>query len=140
MKNRINNLIKESMKKQDNFKRNVYVFLKATYQKIAKDKNIEITDNLIYDAIYMNIATVEEEGKYNQDALKQKEILLELLPTQLSEEEIIEVIKSIISTNDWHEKKYIKNIASSVLEEYAGRVNPKKINKCIIDCLRAKGE
>jgi uncharacterized protein YqeY len=84
-------------KKEDKTKANALMMLVDTAQKLAKEKNEEVSEKHIQNAA-KKLAKMAKESIESgiEEAKKELEIYEEFLPKMLSEEETTKVIKEII--------------------------------------------
>ena len=97
--------IKEAMKAKDEFKRDTLRTLNAALKQVEVDQRIEMTDEVVLPLLQKEIKkradSVELYLKGARDDLAKKEqseieLIKAYLPTQLSDDELKEKIKSII--------------------------------------------
>ncbi len=106
LKEDLMNDLKDAMKEKDEVKKNTVQMVRAAILQIEKDKGIEVDDDKIIEIIAKEVkvkkdALVDFEKGGRQDLVDQTnqeiEILQKYLPKQLTEEEIEEVVKGVIS-------------------------------------------
>jgi len=102
-------------KKEDKTKANALMMLVDNAQKIAKQKQKEVSENDIIEAAKKLVKMTKESIEAGMEETKKElEIYESFLPKMLSEEEIEKLIKQIIN------KKQPKNIGE-IMRELKGR-------------------
>ena len=85
-------------KKEDKVRANALMMLVDTAQKIAKEKNEEVSENHIVEAAKKLVKIAKESLDAGiEDAKKELAVYEEFLPKMLSEEETKKVIEDIIN-------------------------------------------
>ena len=98
--------LKEAMKEKQVLRKNVIQMIRAAILQVEKDKQIELDENQVLEIIAKeskkrkdSLSDYEKSGR--QDLIDQVneeiEIISQYLPKQLSKEEIIEIVKQVIS-------------------------------------------
>jgi uncharacterized protein YqeY len=84
-------------KKEDKTKANALMMLVDTAQKIAKEKNVDVTEKIIAEAA-KKLAKIAKESidAGIKEAEKELSVYEEFLPKMLNEEETTKIIKDII--------------------------------------------
>ncbi|MCR6570353.1 GatB/YqeY domain-containing protein [Campylobacter insulaenigrae] len=107
LKEKILEDIKDAMRQKDDFKRNTLRTLNACFKQIEVDERIELDNERIYKIIASEIKKRNEAAlafnKGSREDLAQKElleveILSQYLPKQLSDEELENELKKLITT------------------------------------------
>lgn len=129
--------IKEAMKSKDIDKRDVLKQVQSKSQADAKEKKIEISDEVVLNAIAKELKQLNQTkdsvaSKPDSDLYKSTvekiSILQGYLPEQLSEDEcLVEVGKLLNSTEDLPKGKRI----GLIMKELKGKADNKLIKQCI---------
>ena len=130
--------LKETMKEKNVIRKNVVQMVRATILQVEKDKQIEVTDEQIVEIIAKeakkrkdSIPDYEKSGRQDLlDQIKQEiAILEEYLPEQLSEQEIEEKVKAIISNLGANSMKDMGKVMKTAKEELGASADGKTINE-----------
>lgn len=129
--------IKEAMKSKDTNKRDVLKQVQTKAQAEAKEKKVDLTDEIILNAISKELKQLNQtkdavSSKPDSDLYKSTvekiKILQGYLPEQLSEDECLaEVGKLLNSTEDLPKGKRI----GLIMKELKGKADNKLIKQCI---------
>lgn len=132
--------LKNAMKDKNVNKKNTIQMVRASVLQVEKDKKIELNDNDILEVIAKefkkrNDALVEYEKSGREDLINQiKEemtVLEEYLPKKLSEEELTEKIKIIISNVGATSMKDMGIIMKQAKEELGVTADGRMINEIV---------
>ena len=130
--------LKQAMKEKNVIRKNVVQMVRAAILQVEKDKLIEVTDEQIVEIIAKeakkrkdSIADYEKSGRQDLlDQIKQEiAILEEYLPEQLSEQEIEENIKAIITNLEASSMKDMGKVMKTAKEELGASADGKTINE-----------
>lgn len=130
--------LKETMKEKNVIRKNVVQMVRAAILQVEKDKQIEVTDEQIVEIIAKeakkrkdSIADYEKSGRQDLlDQIKQEiAILEEYLPEQLSEQEIEEKVKAIITNLGASSMKDMGKVMKTAKEELGASADGKTINE-----------
>ena len=130
--------LKETMKEKNVIRKNVVQMVRAAILQVEKDKLIEVTDEQIVEIIAKeakkrkdSIADYEKSGRQDLlDQIKQEiAILEEYLPEQLSEQEIEEKVKAIITNLEASSMKDMGKVMKTAKEELGASADGKTINE-----------
>ena len=130
--------LKEAMKEKNVIRKNVVQMVRAAILQVEKDKQIEVTDEQIVEIIAKeakkrkdSIADYEKSGRQDLlDQIKQEiAILEEYLPEQLSEQEIEEKVKAIITNLGASSMKDMGKVMKTAKEELGASADGKTINE-----------
>ena len=135
--------LKVAMKDKDVNKKNTVQMVRAAILQVEKDKKIELDDNQILETIAKefkkrndSLADYEKSGR--EDLINQiKEemaVLEQYLPKKLSEEELTEKLKTIISNLGATSMKDMGN----VMKEAKAKIGPAADGKTINEIVKAK--
>lgn len=99
MEQKLRELIKQAMLEKNTEKKQTYKNILETAQKIAKDKKVEVTDSLIFDAAKREIkqindllAYVKETDEKYKILVQNKEYAESILPKMVTEQEILDFL------------------------------------------------
>ena len=135
---RLNTEIKEAMINKDVEKRDVLRTVKSNANLDAKEKHVDITDELVIDAVKKEIKQLNQTvkslaGKENTVLYRSSKYRIEILetymPKQLTEDEIREAVKKIVSEMDENVAFGVKMRA--VMKELSGQADGKLIQKFV---------
>ena len=135
---RLNTEIKEAMINKDVEKRDVLRTVKSNANLDAKEKHVDITDELVIDAVKKEIKQLNQTvkslaGKENTVLYRSSKYRIEILetymPKQLTEDEIREAVKKIVSEMDENVAFGVKMRA--VMKELSGKADGKLIQKFV---------
>ena len=130
--------LKQAMKEKNVIRKNVVQMVRAAILQVEKDKLIEVTDEQIVEIIAKeakkrkdSIADYEKSGRQDLlDQIKQEiAILEEYLPEQLSEQEIEEKVKAIITNLEASSMKDMGKVMKTAKEELGASADGKTINE-----------
>lgn len=132
--------LKTAMKEKNVNRKNTVQMVRASILQVEKDKKIELNDDQILEVIAKefkkrndSLADYEKSGR--EDLINQiKEemaVLEEYLPKKLSEEELTEKIKVIISNVGATSMKDMGKIMKQAKEELGVTANGKMINEIV---------
>jgi hypothetical protein len=126
-----------AMKSKDNFKRDTIRFLMSALKQVEVDERKELCDDDIVKIIQKSIKQRDDSAQQfknaGRDDLYEKEsaeaqILKTYLPEQLNDEELIIIIKNIISKTKASSIKDIGKVMGMALKECQGKSDGKRIN------------
>ena len=139
LKEQINNDIKEAMKARDNLKRDALRLLSSAFKQIEVDERKELSDDDVIKIIQKQIkqrndaiSQYTDAGRLELAAKEQSEIdyYEPYLPKQLSDKELNEALKNIISQIGATSLKEIGKVMVVASKELSGKVDGKRINEC----------
>lgn len=128
LKNKITEEIKTAMKSGDKIRLNLFRVLKGELSRVEDNKN-ELTDDQVikmFQKFIKNLEMVNDER-----SKKEIEILNEYMPKQLLDEEVEEIIQSLIVTNNYSSMKDMGKIMSDFTAEYSGRADMKIVSTIV---------
>lgn len=132
--------LKQAMKEKNVIRKNVVQMVRAAILQVEKDKQIEVTDEQIVEIIAKeakkrkdSIADYEKSGRQDLlDQIKQEiAILEEYLPEQLSEQEIEEKVKAIITNLGASSMKDMGKVMKAAKEKIGAASDGKTINEAV---------
>ncbi len=132
--------LKNSMKDKNVIRKNVIQMVRAAILQIEKDKQIELNDEQIIEIIAKeskkrkdSLADYEKSGR--EDLISQIneeiEVLQEYLPKQLTQEELEENIKKIITQVEATSIKDMGKVMKAAKEQIGARADGKTINEVV---------
>ena len=128
LKNKITEEIKTAMKSGDKFRLNLFRVLKGELARVEDSKN-ELTDEQVIKMFQKFIKNLE---MVNDERSKQEiEILNEYMPKQLAENEIEDIIQSLIVTNNYSSMKDMGKIMSDFTADYSGQADMKLVSTIV---------
>lgn len=140
LKQKLQEDLKSSMKIKDTNKKSVITLIRASIKQYEVDNRVELGDeeiiNLIAKQLKQTRDSREEFAKAGREDLvagaeAEIEVLKEYLPQQLSEEELNEIVISVISEVGATSMKDMKKIMSSIMPKVNGRADGKLINMLV---------
>lgn len=126
--------LKEAMKAKDVVKKQTVTMLRAAVKQVEVDTRTELDDNAVMDIIVKQIkqkrAAAEEFIKGDRadladEANAEIAILMAYLPEQLSEEEVISIIKAGIATLGASSIKDMGKVMAAVKDQLSGKADNK---------------
>ena len=139
--------LKEALKKKDNIRLSLYRMLLASIKNKEVEKIRPLTEDefiaVVKTSIKQHIESIEGFKKGNRLDLVEKEekeltILKEFMPSQLSEEEITREIEEAILSLQVQSQKEMGKVIKFVLEKFPGRVDGKVLSGMVLKRLSAK--
>ena len=136
--------LKQSMKDKNVLRKNVVQMIRAAILQVEKDKQIELDDNQILEIIAKeskkrkdSLADYEKSGREELiNQVKQEiEIISEYLPKQLSKEEIVEIVKQIITEVGATSMKDMGTVMRTAKEKMGSSADGKTINEAVKELL-----
>ena len=128
LKNKITEEIKTAMKSADKIRLNLFRVLKGELARVEDSKN-ELTDEQVIKMFQKFIKNLE---MVNDERSKQEiEILNEYMPKQLAENEIEDIIQSLIVTNNYSSMKDMGKIMSDFTADYSGQADMKLVSTIV---------
>lgn len=128
--------IKNAMKEKNTTLKDVLKQVQIKAQATAKDNKVEITDEIVIDAINKELKQLNQtltsiqskpESDLFRSTMEKINILKDYLPEQLSEDEIEDEIRKIISINDGVPSGKLTGIVIKTLKGKADNVTIKKV-------------
>ncbi|TWO24526.1 GatB/YqeY domain-containing protein [Campylobacter insulaenigrae] len=140
LKEKILEDIKDAMRQKDDFKRNTLRTLNACFKQIEVDERIELDNERIYKIIASEIKKRNEAAlafnKGSREDLAQKElleveILSQYLPKQLSDEELENELKKLITTLKISSLKEQGILMKEAKNIFKSSVDGKRLNEMV---------
>lgn len=138
--------LKEALKKKDNIRLSLYRMLLASIKNKEVEKIRPLTEDefiaVVKTSIKQHIESIEGFKKGNRLDLVEKEekeltILKEFMPSQFSEEEITREIEEAILSLQVQSQKEMGKVIKFVLEKFPGRVDGKVLSGMVLKRLSA---
>ena len=105
---------------------------------IAKNKQIEVTNEIVFDAIVKMLKGVNEtiplvQDKIKLDTLNNEKTLLEsFMPKQMTEAELEAVIAEIVKTLDVSNKSFVGQVMKELKTKFSNQYDSKIANNLIL--------
>ena len=140
LKEKLMSDLKEAMKEKQILRKNVVQMIRAAILQVEKDKKIELNDDQILEVIAKefkkrNDSLVDYEKSGREDLISQiKEemaVLEEYLPKKLSEEELTEKIKVIMSEVEATSMKDMGKVMKAAKEQLGVTADGRMINEIV---------
>ena len=137
LKERLAQDLKLSMKEKDTVKKNTVQSLRAAVKQIEIDKRCELDDDAVIEVIAKELKkrkdVLPEYEKSGRDdliaQLKQEiDIVVGYLPSQLSHEELDEIVKAAVASTGASSMKDMGKIMAEVMPKIKGRADGKEVN------------
>lgn len=147
IKDRLQEDWKTALKAKDKFKAGVLSTTKAAVLQIEKNEGIKLEDDRVIEVLAREIkqrreAIAEFEKGGRQDLVDANnaeiEILLDYLPKQLSQEEILEIVKAAAVESGATTMKDMGKVMAIVRPQTVGRADGKIVSQVIKDYLNSK--
>lgn len=132
--------LKEAMKNKDVNKKNAVQMVRTSILQVEKDNEIEVTDEQILNIVAKEVKTrkdslVEYEQANRRDLIEKinEEIkaLEEYLPQQLTDEELIEEVKKIITAVGATSMKDMGSVMKEAKNVIGAKADGKRINETV---------
>lgn len=148
MKDKLMEDLKLAMKNKDKLKKDTITMVRAAIKQREVDERIELSDDDVIDIISKQIkerrASIEEFRKGDRQDLMDKasdeiEILLDYLPQQLTEEELIDIVKETINEHEIKSAKDMGLLMKNIMPKVKGKADGKMVSKIAQDLLNKPG-
>lgn len=129
--------LKLSLKEKDLIKRNTVQSIRAAILQFEKDNRTELDDDGIVDVIAKELKKRKDvlpdyEQSGRQDLIDQLnreiEIVMGYLPSQLSEDELDEIVKKAVESTGASTMKDMGKIMAAVMPQIKGRADGRAVN------------
>lgn len=136
--------LKQSMKEKNVNRKNVVQMVRTAILQVEKDKGIDVTDEQILNIIAKELKTRKDsladfEKAEREDLINQVNeeisVLEEYLPKQLSDEELKEKVKEIITKVGATTIKDMGNVMKTAKTEIGAKADGKRINEVVKELL-----
>ena len=140
LREKINQDLKEAMKAKDVKKRDALRLLTSAFKQIEVDERKELSDDDVIKIIQKQVKSRNDSIEQYRNADRQDLVEKEqeeidayeiYLPKQLSNEELENALKDIISNIGANSMKDMGKVMGSASKELAGRADGKRINECV---------
>jgi uncharacterized protein YqeY len=140
LRDKINQDVKDAMKAKDTKKRDALRLLTSAFKQIEVDERKELNDDDIIKIIQKQVKSRKDAAIQYKDAGRNDLEQIELdeiafyepyLPAQLSDDELKEAIKNIISKVGATSMKDMGKVMGMASKELAGKADGKRINECV---------
>lgn len=140
LKERLQEDWKNAMKSKEKFRASTISMAKAAILQVEKTDNRTLEDEEIIGILSREVkqrkdALIEfEKGNRNdlaEEAKSEIEILLEYLPKQLTEDEIVEIVQQIILDTGASSAKDMGKVMSAAMAKLKGRADGKLISSIV---------
>lgn len=147
IKERLQEDWKTALKAKDKFRASVLSTTKSAILLVEKTDNVKLEDESVIEILAREIkqrreAILEFEKGNRQDLVDANkaeiEILLEYLPKQLSQEEILEIVKEAATEVGATSMKEMGKVMSLVRPKIVGRADGKLVSQIVKDVLTNK--
>lgn len=137
--------LKNSMKEKNELRKNVVQMVRAAILQVEKDKQIELTDEQIIEIMAKeakkrrdSIADYEKGGREDLvNNIKQEiSIIEEYLPKQLSKEEVLTIVKDVITEVGATSIKDMGKVMKAAKEKIGAASDGKTINEAVKELLQ----
>ena len=132
--------LKDAMKAKDVFKRETIRFLMSAIKQIEVDERRELSDDDIYKIIQKSVKQREDAAKQYKDAgredlyekeTKEAALIKAYLPQQLSEDELKQIISSVITKSGATSMKDMGGVIKQVMTEVGSRADGKSVSNIV---------
>lgn len=136
--------MKEAMKSKDVLRKNAIQAVRESILKREKDTQSEVTEEHILDILIQEIKkrndSITDFEKGNRpdlvaDAKREIEVLTSYLPKQLSEEELMDLIKVTIAELGASSKKDMGKVMAAITPNVKGKADTKKVSDIVKELL-----
>lgn len=136
--------LKAAMKDRDTVKKSTITMIRAAIKQYEVDNRTEIDDEGIIELIAKQLKqkrdAIEEFKKGGREDLVEEaqseiEILLNYLPKQLSEQEITEIVKTIIDEVGANNPKDMGKVMAALMPKVKGKADGKLVSRIVKEIL-----
>ncbi|CDZ75120.1 GatB/Yqey domain protein [Peptoniphilus sp. ING2-D1G] len=149
LKDKLMEDLKSAMRNKDRLKKDTITMVRAAIKQREVDERIELTDQDVLDILTKQLkekrSSIEEFKKGNRDDLIDQtndeiKVLLEYLPQQLTEEELIDIVQRVIDENNISSPKDMGILMKNVMPKIKGRADGKMVSKVAQNLLSKPGK
>ena len=142
---RLNDDMKAAMKSKDKMRLSVIRMVRSSIKNVEIDQRKSLDDNEILEILSRELKqrkeSLQEFEKARREDLaelvsEEIVILTEYLPKQLSEAEIVEIVKSTIQEIGASSKSDMGKVMSALMPKVKGRADGKLVNQTVINLLQ----
>jgi len=136
----INQDIKNAMKAKETKKRDALRLLSSAFKQIEVDERRELSDEDVIKIIQTQVKRRNDSATQYKDAGRDDLLQIELneiaiythyLPAQLTDEELLNAVKSIVEKVGATSMKDMGKVMGSASKELSGKADGKRINECV---------
>ena len=147
IKERLQEDWKKALKSKDKIRANVLSSAKSAILLVEKTDGVTLEDDKVIEILAKEVkqrkeAMLEFEKGNRQDLVDQNkseiEILLGYLPQQLSEEEILQIVKEIATEVGANNMKDMGKLMSAVRPKVVGKADGKLVSQIVKEYLNSK--
>lgn len=147
IKERLQEDWKEALKSKDKFRANVLSSTKSAILLVEKTDGVTLEDDKVIEILAKEVKQRKEsmfefEKGNRQDLVDQSkseiEILLGYLPQQLSEEEILQIVKETATEVGANNMKDMGKLMSAVRPKVVGKADGKLVSQIVKEYLNSK--
>lgn len=140
LREKINKDLKDAMKAKDVEKRDALRLLTSAFKQIEVDERKELSDDDVIKIIQKQVKSrndsIDQYKKADRQDLVDKEqseidVYEIYLPKQLSNDELSDALKTIITNVGASSMKDIGKVMGTASKELAGKADGKRINECV---------
>ncbi len=140
LKDKLAEDLKFSMKSKDTIRKNTVQSIRAAVLQVEKDNKVTLDDEGVIEVIAKELKKrrdvlpdYEKSGRDDLigDLKKEIEVLVGYLPSQLTKEELDEIVKKSIETVGATSIKDMGKIMADVLPKVKGRADGKMVNEIV---------
>ena len=140
LKDKLAEDLKFSMKSKDTIRKNTVQSIRAAVLQVEKDNKVILDDDGVIEVIAKELKKrkdvlpdYEKSGRDDLigDLKKEIEVLVGYLPSQLTKEELDEIVKKSIETVGATSIKDMGKIMADVLPKVKGRADGKMVNEIV---------
>lgn len=137
LKERLAQDLKLSMKEKDSVRKNTVQSIRAAILQAEKDNRIELDDDGVIEVVAKELKkrkdVLPDYEKSGREELitqlnREIEIVMGYLPSQLSEDELDEIIKTAVESTGASTMKDMGKIMAEVMPKVKGRADGKMVN------------
>ena len=137
--------MKSAMKEKDILRKNTIQLVRSAILQEEKDNHVELFDDDIIKIISSQVKKrksslpeFEKSGRTDlvEDLKLEIEILMSYLPEQLTEEELISIVKETIQEVNASSMKDMGKIMSVIIPKVQGKADNKKVSEIIRNILK----
>jgi len=140
LRDTINQDVKDAMKAKNVKKRDALRLLTSAFKQIEVDERKELNDDDVIKIIQTQVKRRNDAASQYKDAARDDLMQIELdeiafyepyLPAQLSDDELADALKEIISKVGASTMKDMGKIMGMASKELSGKADGKRINECV---------
>ncbi|MDP4118929.1 MAG: GatB/YqeY domain-containing protein [Bacillota bacterium] len=140
LKEKLMDDLKAAMKEKDALRKNTVQMVRSGILQVEKDKKITLDDDGILDVIAKEVKKrrdvlpeFEKGGRTDLVEATQREIsiLLEYMPSQLTEEELDKIVKETIDETGASSIKEMGKIMAALMPKIKGKSDGKVVNELV---------